>query len=212
MGAPRVSVTGSTLSFDRQGTVLIAAEQDGIAVVDLVGPRTTRLPYSDARAVVGFDDQIWIATRVGQLLRVEHGGRVLGEPVLLPFAQHDVLVPASFGAPAAIWCASPPLAILDDFGCSAHVEVGDVDAALPITGRRWLVASATKLTLPSGVTALLAPGTSVLGGVVMSDGKAATLLVNRDGSRRLVLFSLGTAQVVHQLSVPPRTVPAEPTR
>jgi hypothetical protein len=35
----------------------------------------------------------------------------------------------------------------------------------------------------------------VLGGALASDGKTATLLVARDPQRRLVTFSLGTAQL-----------------
>jgi hypothetical protein len=201
-----VSLTGTTLRFDRAGRVLLAADGDGVAIVDLVSSHTTRLPYPDARAVVGFDDQVWIATRDHLLVRVDRGGRVLGDAVELPFAQHAVLVPTSFGGAAATWLATPVVSIIDDFGSTAHVTVEDVDIALPIAGRRLLVTSGARLTLPSGVQALLPPHSHVIGGTLASDGKTATLLVSRDAQRRLVTFSLGTAQLVHELPMKAGTI------
>jgi hypothetical protein len=193
-----VSVTGTTLGFDRAGRSLLAVDPDAIAVVELGTARTVRLPCADARAAIAFDDQVWIATRDDQLVRTDRGGRQLGEPLALTFAPRALFVPSSVGTAAAVWAASPALSIVDDFGCPASTEIHDVDLAIPITGRRVLVARGAKLGLPSGVTAQLAPNTVVLGGVVMADAKNATLLTVREGSRQLVVFSLGTAQVVQR--------------
>ena len=199
-----VSLTGTTLRFDRSGRRLITIEREQIAVLDVATAHTHRLPYAGARAVAGFDDQLWIATHDHHLVRLDAGGTPLGEPTALPFAARAVLSPAPCGAPAAVWAASPPIALADDAGALACTELPGVDAVIPITGRRFVRARGASLVLPSGLTVPLAPNTAVLGGCVGSDGKSATVLVAHSGGRQLVVVSLGLGQVKQRRSIPSR--------
>jgi hypothetical protein len=60
------------LCFDRAGTRLVVVEPEAIAIVDVAAHPTTRLPFFvDARAVAGFEHQLWIATRDDQLVRTD---------------------------------------------------------------------------------------------------------------------------------------------
>jgi len=206
------TLLGTTLSFDRAGRALIAIEADGIAIVDVARQRTARLAVPGARAAVGFDDQIWIATADDQLLRVDGTGRRLAEPRRLPFASGAVLEPAPCGSPAAVWSSAPPVALLDDFGQLRQTELADADLTLPLTGRRFLSVRGARLTLPSGVVAPLPPSIGVLGGAVMADGKLATLLVAQAGGRQLVTVSLGTGQVSQRSGLFPGAVRVAPHR
>ena len=200
-----ISLLGSALTFDRCGTALLAIEPEAISVVEL-GPRgrTFRLPIADVRAAVGFDDQLWIVTHRDMLIRVDRFGHPIGSPETLPFSARARLDPAPCGPPAAIWASE--LALIDDFGEVARTELAEPDLALPLTGRRFVTVRGAKLTLPSGLVVPLAPSTTVLGGVVMSDGKRVTLLVAHAGGRQLVVFSLGTGQIVQQCAVPSPTI------
>jgi hypothetical protein len=201
------TLLGSTLVFDRAGQRLVAVDPDAIAVVELrASGSTTRLAIRDARAVAAFADQLWVATRDDELARLDYDGRLLAPARALPFAPRAVLHPAPWGAAAAVWSSSPALALLDDFGQLVDTEVADVDVALPLTGRRLVTARGARLTLPSGLATVLAPGTTVLGGAAMADGKLITLLVGCGSSRLLVAVSLGTGQIAQRCAIPPATV------
>jgi AAA+ superfamily predicted ATPase len=202
MRAEPVSVTGTTLAFDRAGKRLLAVEPDAVAVVDLAASKTTRIECGDVRAVAGFDDQLWIATHGDTLVRLDPAGRTIGEPIALPFAARAILVAAPCGAPGAVWLAAPALAVFDDFGQLAAHELPEADATIPLTGRRFVVARGGRVTLPSGVVAQLAPSSIVLGGAVMTDGKAVTLLVARDGGRQLIVIALANGQPTARCAVP----------
>ncbi|HEV7554597.1 MAG TPA: hypothetical protein VGO00_04020, partial [Kofleriaceae bacterium] len=203
--SPTVTLLGSALTFDRCGTSLIAVEADAISIVELgARARTLRLPIADARAVVGFDDQLWIVTHDDALLRVDRFGHPIGQMETLPFCPRAHLEPAPCGPPAAIWGSE--LALIDDFGEIARTELAEPDLALPLTGRRFVTVRGTKLVLPSGLVVSLAPNTTVLGGVVMSDGKRVTLLVAHGGARQLVVISLGTGQIAQRCAMPSMTV------
>ncbi|MEO7732759.1 MAG: hypothetical protein ABIY55_17445, partial [Kofleriaceae bacterium] len=200
------TLLGTTLTFDRAGRLLIAADPDGLAIIDLAASHTTRLAIRDVRAVAAFYDQLWIATHDDQLRRVDPTGRALGEPRALPFAAAARLEPAPCGPPAAIWASSPAVALIDDFGQLGHTELADADLTLPLTGRRFVAVRGAKLTLPSGVVATLAPNTTVLGGAVMADGKIVTLLVAHGGGRQLLTIALAHGQVVQRCVAPAATV------
>src|SRR5256885_7610371 len=206
------TLLGTTLAFDRAGRVLISIEADGIAIVDVARQRTSRLAVPGARAAVGFDDQIWIATRDDQLLRVDGTGRRLAEPRPLPFASRAVFEPAPCGAPAAVWASAPPIALLDDFGQLRQTELADADLTLPLTGRRFVSVRGARLTLPSGLVAPLPPSIGVLGGTIMADGKVATLLVAQADGRQLLTVSLGTGQVSQRSGLFPGAVRVAPHR
>jgi hypothetical protein len=201
------TLLGSSLVFDRAGQRLVAVDSDAIAVVELrASSSTTRLAIRDARAAAAFADQLWVATRDDELARLDYNGRLLGPVRALPFAPRAVLHPAPWGAAAAVWSSSPALALVDDFGQLVDTEVADVDVALPLTGRRLVTARGARLTLPSGLATVLAPGTTVLGGAAMADGKLITLLVGHGNSRLLVAVSLGTGQIAQRCAIPLATV------
>jgi hypothetical protein len=204
--ATTYSLQGTTLVFSRSGRHLIAAEPDGISIVDRDHSRTTRLAIANARAVAGFDDQVWIASHDDQLIRTELGGRVFGEPCALPFTTRAILLPAPCGAPAAVWASLPHVALIDDLGQTARTELAEADVVIPLTGRRFVVARGSRLVLPSGLVTPLLPNTTVLGGAVMADGKAVTLLVAQGGCRHLVIVSLGTGHVVQRYACPSSNV------
>ena len=62
------------------------------------------------------------------------------------------------------------VSIIDDFGSTAHVTVADVDIALPIAGRRLLVTSGARLTLPSGVQAMELNARAQAAGISVAPG------------------------------------------
>jgi hypothetical protein len=228
------SLSGTTLRFDRSGRRLIVLEPDEIAVVDPGAALAIRLAFRGARGVVGFDDELWIATHDDRLVRVDPTGAMLGAPVALPCADHAVLAPAPCGPPAAVWSAGAPVvcslapapapagswslgprrpAYQRAADTAAEpglvcVEAADADAIIPITGQRVIAARGSRLTLPSGLSVALAPNSQVLGGCVTGDGRWLTLLVAHRAERRLVMVSLGLGQVMHRRSVPPRATVA----
>ncbi|HEY0482864.1 MAG TPA: ATP-binding protein [Kofleriaceae bacterium] len=183
------TLQGSTLTFDRAGRALIALESDAVSCVELASSTTIRIPVENARAVAGFDDQIWIATHDDRLLRVDRAGHAIGQPCALRFSARAVLEPAPCGPPAALWASDPALALIDDFGQFGASDVPACDFALPLTGRRFVAARGMRLTLPSGLVVAL-PSAPVAG-AVMADGKSVVLLV---ASRQLVRISLGTGR------------------
>jgi hypothetical protein len=199
------TLASPTLCFDRAGRRLLAIEPDAISVlhVDRSDTRdeTRRIPRAGARAVVGFDDQIWIAT-ADALVRVDATGRSIGAPAPLGFAEAPILAPTPYGPPAALWASTPATMFVDDFGSLARLELADADAIVPLTGRRHVVARGARVMLPSGCAAQLAPGSTVLGGGVLADGRAVTLLVAGAGGRQLVTMSIASGLVLHRIKIP----------
>jgi hypothetical protein len=195
MKSSPVSLTGSQLGFDRAGRRVFVIDPDSIAVVDLETSTTRRLAFANARALGVHDDQLWIATHDDQLVRTDLVGHVLGEPMSLPFAATANLVLAPCGPPSAVWSASPAVALVDDLGVLRRIDLAEADATLPLTGRRHLVARGARLVLPSGMAVPLPPGSSVVGGVVMADGKSATVLVAGASGRQLFSIAIGTGQI-----------------
>lgn len=217
-----MSLSGTTLRFDRSGGRLIAVSPDEVTVVDTSAPLAVRLAYP-ARAAACFDDELWIATRDHELVRVDPTGALLGPPVALPFAAHAVLTPAPCGPPAAVWSSDAPVVCsvarpasgpgvrarcltrrpLRDpsaDGALTCTEL-DADAVIPITGRRVVVARGSCLTLPSGLTMTLIPGARVLGGCVASDGKSLVLRVACGRERELLVIALGLGQVLQRRAI-----------
>lgn len=195
-----------TLCFDRAGDHLLVVEPGVIDVRNLRSLRSLRLPYAGARAVAGFNSQIWIATRHDQLVRVDLAGRPLGDPAALPFSGKGGLVPAPLGPAGAVWTAAPPVALLDVAGTLACTTLAGADVVLPLVGRRCVSARGPKLTLPSGITTRLPPKTTVLGGAVMANGKGVTLLVTSGSDRELIVMSVSTGRVVRRYVVPDTAV------
>lgn len=179
----------------------MAIEPDGIAVIDIAGSRTTRLPHREAQAIAGFDDQLWVVTRDSHLVRVDLSGRSLaGPPMALPSTTHGVLVSAPCGPAAAVWSIAAPIMLSDELGNLVRTEHVRADVVLPLTGRRYATVNGTLLTLPSGLITQLTPNSTVLGGVVMADAKRLALFIAMMGAngseRQLVVVSITAAQIV----------------
>ena len=64
------SLTGTVVSFSRSGRHFAAIEPDVVVLFDLASSTSTRVKVGDARTLVCFEDQIWIAAR-DQLVRVD---------------------------------------------------------------------------------------------------------------------------------------------
>jgi hypothetical protein len=222
MRSSPVSLSGTTLRFDRSGRRLITLAPDEVIAVDTSAGLALRLPYR-ARAIACFDDELWLATRDHELVRVDPTGALLGPPVALPFAAHAVLTPAPCGPPAAVWSSPAPVVCAvarpasgptvrarcltrrplrepPPDGAVTCTEL-DADAVIPITGRRLVVARGSCLTLPSGLTLTLAPGARVLGGCVASDGKSLVLRVARDRAHELLVIALGLGQILQRRAI-----------
>jgi len=189
-----ISLLGSELCFDRGGRRLIAVEPDALIVVE-AGRQTTRLAYRNVRAVAGFDDQLWIATD-DELVRVDPTGHPIGNALPIAFASGATLVPAPCGPAAAVWTATPPIALVDDFGTLVRVDLLDTNLAVPVSGRKHIACRGSKVTFPSGIVSQLPPNASVVAGVVMADGKTMILLVATESRRQLVTGSLTGGQIV----------------
>jgi hypothetical protein len=189
-------LTGRELRFDRTGRYLLVVEAAELAVVDVIDGGVVRIAET-ARAACMAGDQIWVANRNDQLVRYDLGGRAVAEPVALAFGTAAHLEPAPCGSPSALAGA---LSLLDDFGSLVRIEIGD-DLAIPLTGRRRLTVRAARVTLPSGTSLALAPGSTVTGGVVMQDGKTFVLAVAQGGGLQLVLGSLASSQVIQRCGV-----------
>jgi hypothetical protein len=196
------AVTGGVLQFDRAGRQLLIGDADAVSVVDVTGGGTTRIARAGVRALAGFGDQVWLV--VGETLyRHDANGRSVGEPVTLPFAAEPVLIPVPHGPSAALWPASPAtIGVIDDLGQIAQHEHPAADAIVPITGRRALIASGARVQLPAGLSVNLAPGSTVIGGAVLADGKFAALVIARAGQRHVATIAIGSGQLVARCDVP----------
>ena len=193
------TLTGSTVTFDRAGRRLLAIEPDAIAVVDLARNTTRRIAHAGARVVAGFDDQIWLATRDDELVRLDYSGAVIGAPRALPFAATPMLAVATCGPAAAVWPSSPALALLDDFGELASTALPDAELAVPTGGRRHALVRAARVLLPSGQHAQLPPGTAPIAGLTSPDGKWLLVLA-RD--RQLTVITLASGQLAQRCTLP----------
>jgi hypothetical protein len=136
----KLPVHSSQLQFTRDGRTLVIAAPDAIALLALGSDERRQVAISGVQAVAAFADQIWVATRGGQLVRLTGDGRPLDRHAL-PADPDAQLIPAAIGPPAARWTARPPLALVDDLGALA-IAPGPSDAAIPIAGRRFACAPA----------------------------------------------------------------------
>jgi hypothetical protein len=62
-------------------------------------------------------------------VRTDPRGRVLGEPVALPFAGRGQLLAAPCGPAAAVWSSATPISLFDDLGTVVSRELGELDVA-----------------------------------------------------------------------------------
>jgi hypothetical protein len=128
MRSSPVALTGA-LCFDRAGTRLLVVEPQAISVVRR--PAVDRHARRSARA---------------HRLRRSRARR----PIALPFAGRGQLAPAPCGSAAAVWPSATPIALIDDFGTVVPSDLGDLEIALPLTGRRYVGVRGSRVTLLSG--------------------------------------------------------------
>lgn len=194
------------LAFSRDGHRLISVDEDGLAIVDMRERPTIRVAVAHPRAAVAFSDQVWVAHGKSPVLdRFGYDGRRLDPAGLVLPPDGQRLVAAPIGDAAALWTATPHVVVLEDSGAPRLGAVPTCETAIPLTGRRWVMASGARITVPSGLACELEPGKRVLGGSIVFDGTAAALIVeraDRTTGRELVVLSLANGRVVLRRSLP----------
>jgi hypothetical protein len=200
----KTSVHSSQLQFTRDGRTLVVAEPDGVAFVEVRGDGRRRIAIPGVQAVAAFADQVWVATRTGALIRLGTDGRRLDEHAL-PIDPDGLLIPATIGGPAALWTGREAVALLDALGSLAIVP-GDLDAAIPIAGRRFVRSAGPRLTLPAGTTVTLAGAVQIAGGSVIIDGTSLALVAEHPRGRDLIVVALASGRALQRVALPPGTV------
>lgn len=190
-------LTSPTLTFDRDGARLIAVDADDVVVVD--SRRTVRIPQHRACAAIGFADQIWVASEDETLHRYTPLGTPIGEPVILPFAERPIFVPAPCGPPTAMWGD----AVFHAHGTGSQLErtvLPPVELALPVTHRQFVISAWHRLQLPSGAATPFQ--TPIAGGAVLADGAEVALVLGTPRARELALVSLSDGAVHTRMPAP----------
>jgi hypothetical protein len=189
------ALTSATLSFSRDGRRLLVADHDAVTVIDTVTQTPCRLAIDTPLSVIGFADQIWIAHgRSPQLSRFGVTGSRIAVPQALP-ATGGELIAAAASLPAALWTGDPGFAISEEQGATRVEEAPAGDLVLPLTSRRWVIASGARVTLPSGLSCDLGAGARVAAGVIALDGTALLALVERPNAREIIVVGLGNGRV-----------------
>ncbi len=189
------------LQFTRDGRTLVVGDPDAVTLVELRGDQRRRIPVTDVQAVAAFSDQVWVATRVGVLLRLALDGRVLGEHPL-PVDPAARLVAAPVGPAAALWTAAAPVMLVDDLGTLATLSA-EADALAPVAGRRYVRGARHQLRLPSGAVCGLLEGSRLIAAAVLFDGSSVAGIVERIGSREVVVIALSSGRIVQCAALPP---------
>jgi len=196
-----IGLASPQLAFSRDGHRLVAVDEDGVSIVDLRDRPTRRIAVARARAAVAFSDQVWVV-RGGTVERFEYDG---AHRDVIPFALPEMgaMVAAPVGEAAALYSATPPLALLEDAGALRTGAVPACDVAIPLTGRRWVTVTGARVTVPSGLACELEPGSRVLDGAIVFDGTAVALVVDRaSGGRELVMIALSNGRPVLRRGLP----------
>jgi hypothetical protein len=184
------------VSFSRDGRTLIAADPDGVVMVS-AAQVATRIAIDDVHGAVGFADQLWIASgAMPRLSRYRLDGERIDDGVALPLSKGAVLIAAAAGPPAVMWTGKTAVAVIEEPAGLVTVAgpIGS-DLALPLTGRRWVTATGSRVVAPSGLSCELAAGTRVTAGALALDGTAAVLYVERPDGRELVMIGLANGRV-----------------
>ncbi|CAN5320734.1 hypothetical protein BH11MYX1_BH11MYX1_19360 [soil metagenome] len=196
-------LTSPKLTFDRDGGRLIAVEAEAVEIVDLARHETVRIDHPEACATLGFADQIWVASQDEALYRYTPTGTPIGEPIVLPFAEHPMLVPAPCGPATGVWGD----VALHAEGIGAQLvrtALPPADLALPITHRHFAISAWRRLLLPSGIaTPFDAP---ITGGAVLDNGSEAAIVLGSGAVRELALVALDDGQITTRIAVPPGLV------
>jgi hypothetical protein len=184
------------LAFTRDGHSLVTVDRGAVTVVDTRTHGTRRIPVDHAIAAVGFADQLWIAHgHEPKLTRHALDGRELGAAVALE-SNDGLLIAAPVGVPAAIWTSTPMLVAIEDAG---ELTVGQLpsmaELAIPLTGRRFVTASGSRVLAPSGLSCELSAGSRIVGGAVVLDGTAVVVVAERPSGRELVVIGLANGRL-----------------
>lgn len=199
MRLPPNYLTSPKLTFDRDGARLIAVESDAVVVCDIARRETVRIDHAEACAALGFADQIWIASHDEALHRYTPMGAPMGEPLALPFAEHAMLVPGACGPPTARW-GDVVVHAEGTGGQLVCTSLPPVDLALPITHRRFGIASWRSLLWPCGsATRFDAP---ITGGAVLDHGAQAVVVLGTGAARELALVGLADGRIATRIAVP----------
>jgi hypothetical protein len=195
------------LSFSRDGRTLIAADADGVILVS-AAQVATRIAIDDVHGAVGFADQVWIASgETPRLSRYRLDGERIDDGVALPLSRGAALIAAAAGPPAAMWTGKSALAVIEEpAGLATVPGPSGADLALPLTGRRWVTATGSRVVAPSGLSCELAAGTRVTAGALALDGSAAVLYVERPDGRELVMIGLANGRVQLRRPLPTATL------
>lgn len=192
------------VEFSRAGDYVLAASVDRVTLWFAATGRQQVILRGGARAVAGFDDQVWLVAD-GHLHRHGLDGRPLGAPLELGSAE-GALCPAPCGPPGVLLLGSPSLAISEDLGVLATHPLPDAELLVPLTARRVVAITGSRLQLPSRAVATLPPGSRVLAGHVLADGASIVIATVRGGQRELVTLAVGTGRITSQLAVAPGLV------
>src|SRR6185503_15323998 len=109
------------------------------------------------------------------------------------------------GPAGAIWMSNPPLGAVDDLGVLAQV-VHSGDLIIPLTARRVISVVGARVQTPSGIALGLAPGSRVIGGAVLVDGRFVAMVTQHAGRRSVSLVALANGQVMARVDVPAATL------
>jgi hypothetical protein len=201
-----------TIELAHGGTHLIAAIQGGgldIFHRDVRGDPPVRVPCPELAAFLSIGGELWVAAGDAPRL-ARHAlddGRLLGAPHALPPASHGRLV-RGLGTSLAMWIGAElqvPLAADRAGGVLAGAPIAGADLALPLSRTRALVCSRGGVALREGAsTRWSIPGGGdgrVSHGAILSDGRAAALVVERAAEHTLLVIGLRDGSLQHRIAL-----------
>jgi AAA+ superfamily predicted ATPase len=183
----------SSLSFTRNGRALVTVDEGAVTIVDIASGVARTITAPAARAAVGFPDQVWIAADA-RLSRYTLGGEPI-DSIALVEDPHAALVGAAVGAPAAVWTAATPVAIVEERGALVPIERAGARVVAPLTGRRWVTSIGSRVMAPSGLSCELGTGAQIIAGAIVHDGAAVALVAEHAAARELVVVGLASGRV-----------------
>src|SRR5213076_1888901 len=95
------------LVYSRDGKLVASSGARDVALIDVTtGEVRHRIAIADPQSLAATGDQLWIATKDGELVRCALDGRILGTHALAwdPSAR---LIGAPVGPAAALWTGKP---------------------------------------------------------------------------------------------------------
>ncbi len=190
----------SLLQFARDGRTLVVGEADAVTIVELRGDLRRRVSIPGVQSIAIFADRIWVATATGALVRMTLQGRILDEQSLSIDAD-AALVPATIGAPAALWTAREPVLLFDDLGALGSIGV-EADAMIPVVGRRYVRCAGARFVLPAGASCVLPNASRIVGGSVVFDGASLALIVEHAQGREAIVVAVASGRVQRSVPLP----------